>query len=129
MSRAVGGLALDASVGWPAPLGGRGRRHGRTDRTGDVRLRGDPVRRARATDQPERCSRPSIWPVRCCAEAGIRVRLAGIQVIAEPAPLRALDPHANQRLLLDDVLGRTEFYRRHTARVDLATAVVGARSR
>ena len=29
-------------------------------------------------------------------------------------------------LLLDDVLGRTEFYRRHSAPVDLATAVVGA---
>jgi hypothetical protein len=47
-------------------------------------------------------------------------------VITEPAPLRALDPHANQRLLLDDVLGHTEFYRRHSARVDLSTAVVGA---
>ncbi len=29
-------------------------------------------------------------------------------------------------LLLDDVLGRTEFYRRHSAPVDLSTAVVGA---
>jgi len=60
------------------------------------------------------------------AESGIRVRLTGIQVIDEPAPARALDPRANRLLLLDDVLGRTEFYRRHSAPVDLATAVVGA---
>ena len=45
--------------------------------------------------------------------AGIRVRLTGVQVNAEPAPPHALDPRANRRLLLDDVLGRTEFYRRH----------------
>ncbi len=60
------------------------------------------------------------------AESGIRVRLTGIQVIDEPAPARALDPRANRLLLLDDVLGRTEFYRRHSAPVGLATAVVGA---
>ena len=60
------------------------------------------------------------------AESGIRVRVTGIQVIDEPAPPRALDPRANRRLLLDDVLGRTEFYRRHSAPIDLATAVVGA---
>lgn len=60
------------------------------------------------------------------AESGIRVRVTGIQVIAEPAPSRALDPRANKRLLLDDVLGRTDFYRRHSAPVDLAAAVVGA---
>src|SRR6478736_8385583 len=60
------------------------------------------------------------------AESGIRVRLTGIQVIEEPAPALALDPRANRRLLLDDVLGRTEFYRRHSAPVDLSSAVVGA---
>jgi len=60
------------------------------------------------------------------AESGIRVRITGVQVIDEPAPPRALDPRANRKLLLDDVLGRTEFYRRHSAPVDLATAVVGA---
>lgn len=60
------------------------------------------------------------------AESGIRVRVTGVQVIDEPAPPRALDPRANKRLLLDDVLGRTEFYRRHSAPIDLATAVVGA---
>lgn len=60
------------------------------------------------------------------AESGIRVRLTGIGVIDEPAPARALDPRANRRLLLDDVLGRTEFYRRHSAPIDLSSAVVGA---
>jgi len=60
------------------------------------------------------------------AESGIRVRLTGLQVISEPAPVRALDPRANRKLLLDDVLGRTEFYRRHAAPVGLASAVVGA---
>ncbi len=58
-------------------------------------------------------------------EAGIRVRVARIQVIGEPAPPRALDPRANKLLLLDDVLGRTEFYRRHQAPVDVSAAVVG----
>ena len=47
-------------------------------------------------------------------------------MIDEPAPPRALDPRANKLLLLDDVLGRTDFYRRHAAPIDLATAVVGA---
>ena len=60
------------------------------------------------------------------AEAGIRVRLLGTTVIEEPAPPRALDPRANKLLLLDDVLGRTDFYRRHAAPVTLGTAVVGA---
>lgn len=59
-------------------------------------------------------------------EAGIRVRLVGTLVIGEPAPARALDPRSNRLLLLDDVLGRTEFYRRHSAPVDISTAVVGA---
>jgi hypothetical protein len=60
------------------------------------------------------------------AESGIRVRLTGIQVIDEPAPPRALDPRANRALLLDDVLGRTEFYRSHSAPIDLSAALVGA---
>jgi hypothetical protein len=60
------------------------------------------------------------------AEAGIRVRHLGTTVIHEPAPPRALDPRANKLLLLDDVLGRTDFYRRHTAPVTLGSAVVGA---
>lgn len=47
------------------------------------------------------------------AEAGIRVRPIDITVLAEPAPVAALDPRANQRLLLDDILGVTGTYRRH----------------
>ncbi|TKV60793.1 hypothetical protein FDO65_03735 [Nakamurella flava] len=48
------------------------------------------------------------------AEAGIAVRVTGVTVDPDPAPTDALDPPANRRLLLADVLGRTETYRRHT---------------
>lgn len=47
------------------------------------------------------------------AEAGIRIRLVDTTVLTDPAPVAALDPRANQRLLLDDILGATETYRRH----------------
>jgi hypothetical protein len=43
--------------------------------------------------------------------AGIRVRVAGPHTVTDPAPTSALDPHANQGLLLDEILGRTAFYR------------------
>jgi hypothetical protein len=43
--------------------------------------------------------------------AGIRVRATGIDLITEQAPAAALDPRANRELLLDDLLGRTAFYR------------------
>lgn len=46
-------------------------------------------------------------------QAGIRVRTVSVSTVEEPAPPATLDPRANQRLLLDDVLGRTEFFRRH----------------
>lgn len=45
--------------------------------------------------------------------AGIAVRITGIEVDPSPAPVDALDPPANRRLLLADMLGRTEPYRRH----------------
>lgn len=45
-------------------------------------------------------------------QAGIRVRPVSIRVVAGPAPEHALRPRANQKLLLDDLLGRTEWYRR-----------------
>ncbi len=45
-------------------------------------------------------------------QAGIRVRTVSVRVITEPAPAEALDPRANQRLLLDDIKGNTEFFRR-----------------
>ncbi len=44
-------------------------------------------------------------------EAGIRVRLTEVRTVTEPAPTSALDPRANQRLLLDEVLGRLDFIR------------------
>ncbi|MEO7125702.1 MAG: hypothetical protein ABI382_08880, partial [Nakamurella sp.] len=47
--------------------------------------------------------------------AGVRVRLVGVDVATTPAPLEVLDPRSNRRLLLDHVLGRTEFFRRELA--------------
>ncbi len=47
------------------------------------------------------------------AEAGVRVRVVGIRTVTEPPPAAALDPRANRGLVVDDLLGRTEFYRRH----------------
>lgn len=46
------------------------------------------------------------------SQAGIRVRPVSIRVVSGPAPEHALRPRANQKLLLDDLLGRTEWYRR-----------------
>lgn len=46
-------------------------------------------------------------------QADLAVRVTGIEVDPNPAPTAALDPPANRRLLLADVLGRTEPYRRH----------------
>ncbi len=45
--------------------------------------------------------------------AGVRVRVVEVRTVTEIPPPPALDPQANKRLLLDEVLGRTEFYRRH----------------
>lgn len=59
------------------------------------------------------------------AGAGIRVRLTGVDVEPEPAPRQALEPHANRRLLLDDVLGHTEFYRRISATGPLPGVSIG----
>ncbi|SDP35573.1 hypothetical protein SAMN04515671_3857 [Nakamurella panacisegetis] len=47
------------------------------------------------------------------AGTGVRVRVTGIRTIAEVPPAAALDPRANRGLVVDDILGRTEFYRRH----------------
>lgn len=57
---------------------------------------------------------------------GIRVRVTDIVTVTEPAPTQALDPRANRALLLDDVLGRTEFYRRHLAVPAKDITLVGA---
>jgi len=59
---------------------------------------------------------------------GIRVRHIGTQVVTEPAPTGALDPRANKGLLLDQYLGRNDFYAEHLARFGAAgeiTQVVG----
>ncbi len=129
-SRAFGGLALDASSG--LARAGEAARAALTGTTiGPATLRvqvvilsdehGTPLTTAEAM-QPSLQLATDVFT----AESGIRVRVTGIQVIAEPAPAQALDPRANKLLLLDDVLGRTDFYRRHSAPVDLSAMVVGA---
>ncbi len=50
----------------------------------------------------------AIWQ----AGAGIRIRHLSTRVVGEPAPTAALDPRANKLLLLDEVIGRNEFYHR-----------------
>jgi hypothetical protein len=59
------------------------------------------------------------------AGAGIRVRLTGVHVEPEPAPPHALQPRANRRLLLDDVLGHTEYYRRVSTTTPLPGVTIG----
>ncbi len=128
--RAFGGLALDASSG--IARAGEAARAALTGGTiGPATLRLHVVILSDEQGRPlttEQALRPSLQLANgvLTAQAGIRVRVAAIQVISEPAPARALDPRANKLLLLDDVLGRTEFYRRHSAPVDLSAMVVGA---
>ncbi len=60
--------------------------------------------------------------------AGVRVRHVGTHVVTEPAPTTALNPRANKLLLLDELLGRTDFYHRQlqaTADAGRVTDVVG----
>ncbi|WP_111765702.1 hypothetical protein [Nakamurella deserti] len=60
--------------------------------------------------------------------AGVRVRHVGTHVITEPAPTTALNPRANKLLLLDEALGRTDFYHRQLKYVEdtgSVTDVVG----
>ncbi len=129
-SRALGGLTLDLSSGL-ARAGEAARAAIAGETIGPATLRvsvlilSDEVGRPLTTPEAMTPALDLAGAV-LTAESGIRVRLTGIQVIDEPAPARALDPRANRRLLLDDVLGRTEFYRRHSAPVDLSSAVVGA---
>ena len=129
-SRALGGLALDASSGLVrVGEAARAALSGSTIGPATVRVQvvilsdeqGRPLSSAAAMA-------PSLQRATdvLTEEAGIRVRVTGIQVIEEPAPPQALDPRANKLLLLDDVLGRTDFYRRHSAPVDLSAMVVGA---
>jgi hypothetical protein len=129
-ARALGGLALDASSG--IARAGEAARAALTGSTiGPATLRVHVVILSDEDGAPlttPDALRPSLELANdvFTAEAGIRVRVAGIHLISEPAPPRALDPRANKLLLLDDVLGRTDFYRRHSAPVDLSSMVVGA---
>ncbi len=65
------------------------------------------------------CTERAVRPALATADkifterAGIRVRTVSVRTVTEPAPDAALDPRANQKLLLDDLLGRTQTYRRH----------------
>ena len=128
-SRAVGSLALDVSSGL-ARAGEAARAAVTGERIGPATLRVQVVILSDAAGPLTDATalQPSLDRAGevLLQESGIRMRLLGITVIDEPAPPRALDPRANKLLLLDDVLGRTDFYRRHAAPIDLATAVVGA---
>lgn len=128
-ARAVGGLALDASNGvLTAASSVKAAATGQ--QIGPATLRVHVVILSDENGRPL-CAPDAVRPSLRRADevlreqAGIRVRTARLQVIDEPAPPRALNPRANQLLLLDDVLGRTEFYRRHEAPVDVAGLVVG----
>jgi hypothetical protein len=128
-ARAVGGLALDASNGvLTAAAGVKAAVVG--EQVGPATLRVHVVILSDEDGRPL-CHPGAVQPSLdradqvLRAEANIRLRTVRLQVIAEPAPPRALDPRANQLLLLDDVLGRTEFYRRHQAPLDIASVVVG----
>ena len=129
-TRAVGGLALDAANGvLTAADTVRAAITGRD--IGPATLRVHVVILSDEQGRPL-CApadvQPSLWTADQVLRehADIRVRVPRVQVIDEPAPARALDPRANKRLLLDDVLGRTEFYRRHQAPSDFESRVPGS---
>ncbi len=80
------------------------------------------------------CSADAVEPALRTADsilrkhAGLRVRVVDIRTIAEIPPRVALDPRANRGLMLDDVLGLTDFYRRNLPTDDPAVqpGLVGA---
>jgi hypothetical protein len=57
------------------------------------------------------------------AGADVRVRHVGTHVVTEPAPTAALNPRANKLLLLDEALGRTDFYHRQLREIPDTGAV------
>lgn len=61
--------------------------------------------------QPEAVSPSLELAGRVFASVGIRLRHVGTQILPGPAKSTELDPQANRRLLLDDILGRTVGYR------------------
>ncbi len=80
----------------------------------------------------ELCTPAAVQPALQAADstlqrhAGIRIRVVGVRVAAEIPPAAALDPRANRGLMVDDLLGRTEFYRRHLAAGDTEGGLVAA---
>lgn len=128
-TRVVGAAALDLSSG-AIRLAEAGAAAARGERIGPATLRVSVL--ILSDEHGPLTTADRVLPSVTCAdevltrESGIRVRLTGITVIAEPAPANALDPRANQALLLDDVLGRTAFYRRHLSAATLTAAAVGA---
>lgn len=128
---------------WATPLAGAGRALGKTaagltldlasaaarlieagfDSAGD-RARTPGVLRVQVLILSDETGRPLITPEQIHpalaradqvlrAQAGVRVRVVAIRTLDEIPPAAALDPRANRGLVVDDLLGRTEFYRRH----------------
>ena len=128
-TRAVGGLALDAANG-VLTAADTVRAAVTGHEVGPATLRVHVVILSDEHGRPL-CPPEAVQPSLRTADevlreqAHLRVRVARIQVIDEPAPPRALDPRANKRLLLDDVLGRTDFYRRHQAPSGINSGLAG----
>ncbi len=51
-------------------------------------------------------------------EAGLRLRVTSVRTAEGPAPTETLDPRANRELLLDDIAGRTAFFRAQLPETD-----------
>ena len=129
MTRAVGAATLDvssgvAAAGEAAHAAVTGQRIGPATLRVRVVILSDELGRPLTTEDRLSSSMDRADGV-LTAGAGIRVRLTGVHVEPEPAPPNALAPHANRRLLLDDVLGHTEFYRRVTATAPLPGVTIG----
>lgn len=58
--------------------------------------------------------------------AGIRVRVVDIRVVPDIPPPAALDPRANRGLMIDDLLGHTQFYRRQLSTGPVEDRLVAA---
>ena len=129
MTRAVGAATLDVSsgvarAGEAAHAAVTGQRIGPATLRVRVVILSDGLGRPLTTEDRLTSSIERADGV-LSAGAGIRLRLAGVQVEPEPAPPQALAPHANRRLLLDDVLGHTDFYRRVSATAPLPGVTIG----
>jgi hypothetical protein len=80
----------------------------------------------------ELCAPAAVQPALQAADAvfrthaGIRVRVVDVRVVPEIPAAAALDPRANRGLMVDDVLGHTEFYRRHASAGPAGAGLVAA---